>query len=34
MIGQALSFTLTLMVLKGLEPGRTTKQNVAVAGEK
>ena len=33
-MGHALSFTFTLIVLNGLDPGKTTKQKVAVAGEK
>ena len=33
-IGHALSFTVTLIVLKGFAPGKTAIQNVAVTGEK
>jgi hypothetical protein len=33
-IGQALSFAVTLIVLNELDPGLTMKQKVAVAGLK
>jgi hypothetical protein len=33
-VGQALSFTVTLIVVKGFVPGKTTIQKLAVTGEK
>ena len=33
-MGHALSFTFTLIVLNGLDPGKTQNKKVAVAGEK